>query len=293
MARDGRDEVLRPVAESSRDQSSDRGRFARPAALRLPDTPSREPVDHRGHHYRLTGDEASMLATIGAFRVVPVAELDGRDSFSSARGGAIRQLAEQGLVERKTVVINEQPTAVVVLTRDGQSLLDARQDAGPDGTRQHYHTGLVKARELAHDSQLLRLYETAVVPLEAAGHRIDRVVLDYELKRDYQRFLNRGDRAAGTDGEADMRAFAEARQLPIVDGHLELPDLRIEYETPDGRMEHRDVELVTEHYSRGQLAGKAKAGFALYRATGASGVRGGSARTGGAPLDPHHLEWVS
>ena len=33
--------------------------------------------------------------------------------------------------------------------------------------------------------------------------------------------------------------------------------------TEDGRLEHRDVELVTEHYSRGQLAGKARAGFAL------------------------------
>ena len=41
-----------------------------------------------------------------------------------------------------------------------------------------------------------------------------------------------------------------------------LPDLRIEYETPDGRLEHRDLELVTEHYSRGQLAGKTRAGFA-------------------------------
>ena len=57
-----------------------------------------------------------------------------------------------------------------------------------------------------------------------------------------------------------------------------------------GASSHRDVELVTEHYSRGQLAGKAQAGFALYRAAGA-GLRGAAAaRTGGTPLDPHHLE---
>jgi hypothetical protein len=46
----------------------------------------------------------------------------------------------------------------------------------------------------------------------------------------------------------------------VIDGHLELPDLRIEYEAEDGRLEHRDVELVTEHYSRGQVSGKARAG---------------------------------
>ena len=51
-----------------------------------------------------------------------------------------------------------------------------------------------------------------------------------------------------------------------------------------------NVELVTEHYSRGQLAGKAKAGFAMYRAAG--GRRGGSSRHGGTPLDPHNLEWL-
>jgi hypothetical protein len=90
-----------------------------------------------------------------------------------------------------------------------------------------------------------------------------------------------------------MRAFADARQLPIIDGHLELPDLRIEYETPDGRIESRDLELITEHYSRGQLAGKAQAGFSLYRAAGIGRVRsGGSSRTGGTPADPHHLEWL-
>jgi hypothetical protein len=53
-----------------------------------------------------------------------------------------------------------------------------------------------------------------------------------------------------------MLAFADAHDLPVIDGHLELPDLRIEYEDADGRIETRDVEVVTEHYSRAQLAGK-------------------------------------
>ena len=45
----------------------------------------------------------------------------------------------------------------------------------------------------------------------------------------------------------------------------------------DGRLEHRDLELVTEHYSRSQMAGKRQAGFHLYRAGGEG------RRTGGTP----------
>ena len=45
----------------------------------------------------------------------------------------------------------------------------------------------------------------------------------------------------------------------------------------------RDVELVTEHYSRGQLAGKSPKRD-LYRCIGPAG-----SRTGGTPLDPHGI----
>jgi hypothetical protein len=114
-------------------------------------------------------------------------------------------------------------------------------------------------------------------------------VLDYELKRDYQKLLNRKDRPESADVRDDRQAFAQANDLSIIRGHLELPDLRIEYESEYGRLEHRDVELVTEHYSRGQLAGKTKAGFVRYRSS-ASGRRGSDSRRGGTPHDPRHLE---
>jgi len=225
------------------------------------------------------------LAVIGTFRVVPEAEL--RHLAASSRAD-LRGLTEQGLIARSTAIVNHQPTPLVVLTPEGKALLDAHVDAG--GARQQYHQGLVKPRELGHDVQLYRLYQMEAARLEHDGGRITRVVVDYELKHDYQTFLHRHDRPEGTSHETDLQAFADAQHLPIIDGHLELPDLRIEYETEDGRAEHRDVELVTEHYSRGQLAGKAQAGFALYRAGGSGGAQGGSTRTGGTPLDPHHLE---
>ena len=49
---------------------------------------------------------------------------------------------------------------------------------------------------------------------------------------------------------------------------------------------------MTPHYSRGQLAGKARAGFTLYRAAVRRPPTRRIGRTGGTPTDPHHLEWL-
>jgi hypothetical protein len=257
--------------------------------LSLPRGPQREAVRVREQVYRLRGSEARTLATVGAFRVVRAGDLQPVQSSRDAWTGDLRALAEQGLVQIRTVEVNRAAIAVVVLTRDGQAVLEPHPADG-DARRQAFHVGLVKPRELAHDSQLYRLYQAEADRIDAEGGRVARVVLDYELKRDYQTFLNRADRPADATADDDRAAFAAATGLPIVDGHVELPDLRIEYESVDGRVEYRDVELVTEHYSRSQLAGKSAAGFALYRAAGASRARGGSTRRGGTPFDPHHLE---
>jgi hypothetical protein len=246
----------------------------------------------RGQAYRLRESEARVLATVGAFRVVRADDLQPVRSSRDAWTGDLRALADQGLVQMRTVDINRESTAVVALTRAGKEVLEAHRT--PDSNRtQEFHAGLVKPREIGHDSQLYRLYQAEAARLESDGSRVTRVVLDYELKRDYQSFLNRPDRPDDADRADDMEAYAVLSGLPVVDGHLELPDLRIEFETPDGRLEYRDVELVTEHYSRGQLAGKSAAGFALYKAAGAGQARGSGARRGGTPFDPHHMERLS
>jgi hypothetical protein len=139
--------------------------------------------------------------------------------------------------------------------------------------------------------QLYRVYCAERARIEADDGRVIRILLDYELKRDYQAFLNRRDRPAEATLERDRQAFADARGLPFVDGHLELPDLRLEIERPDGTRDTRDIEVVTEHYSRSQLAGKAKAGFALYRSARVSPSGAGDTR-GGTSVDPHNLEWL-
>ena len=246
--------------------------------LNLPRTREREPVVVRGHVYQLRESEVRILATIGTFRVIPTTDLE------SARTDDLRSLANQGLVSLRTIEINRQPEAVAVLTRAGKDLLDAHR-LPSEGRGQQFHAGLVKPREIAHDSQMHRLFEAEAARIQDQGGRITRVILDYELKSDYQRFLNRPERDPDADHETELQAYSASSDLAIVDGHLELPDLRIEYEAADGSLHHRDVELATEHYSRGQLAGKSAAGFAIYRAAGA-----GASRRGGTPSDPHLLE---
>lgn len=290
MARDGRDDAREEAASTADTRDPSPTRLGVPMdRLTLPRGPEREPVQARGHLYRLRESEARILATVGTFRVVRADDLQATRSSRDVWTGDLRSLVDQGLVQTRTVEVNREPTAVVVLTRTGKEVLDGHRRPG-ETRSQTFHAGLVKPREIAHDSQVYRLYQAEAAQIERAGGRVVRLVLDYELKRDYQTFLNRPDRPADVDRAEEMEAFATASGLPIVHGHLELPDLRIEFETPEGRLDYRDVELVTEHYSRGQLAGKSAAGFALYRAGGAGRPRGGGGRRGGTPFDPHHLE---
>jgi hypothetical protein len=267
--------------------------------LQLPRTPERQLVTVGGDRFHLRDSEAEILATVGAFRIIPEHELlrasQGDDQAANPRGhnpaANIRSLTDQRLLEARTIVINERPERVVVLTRAAEKLLDAhrdptRADAHP---RQEYYAGVVKPRELAHDAQLYRLFQTERAHLEGDGAHVTRVVLDYELKHDYHTFVH-GQQKDGVDAADARQTFADAHGLPFVREHIELPDLRIEYEDPDGRPLHRDLELATEHYSRSQLGGKQSAGFRVYRAAGARGS--GDGKPGGSPLDPHHLEWL-
>ena len=242
----------------------------------------RDLVSYRDRDYRLHESEARTLATIGAFRVVSADDLD------DSEGRSLRQLEGQGLVQTESLVDRYGIERTASLTRDGKGLLDSHTSPDRYGHRQEYYAGVVKPRELRHDVQLYRAFKEEARRITGQGGRITRVVLDYELKRDYQRFLNRPADKRDNEGiDRDRREFAKANDLPLIRGHVALPDLRIEYETEDGRLEHRDVEVITEHYSRSQIGGKSKAGFACYRAAGSG--RGGD-RKGGTPFDPRHLE---
>jgi hypothetical protein len=228
------------------------------------------------------------LATVGAFRAISIEDFIEDCSGRDVRHGDWRHLCAQGLLTHEALTDQHGSYYVAALTREGKEILDAHATSQPDGRQQTYYAGVVKPRELAHDSRLYAAFKQEAARIENEGGRVTRIVLDYELKSSYQRFLNREDRPADATFDGDRETFADSHDLTIVGGHLELPDVRIEYQTEDGRCEHRDVELVTEHYSRGQLGGKSKAGFACYRAAGSG--RGAGGRKGGTPFDPRNLE---
>jgi len=299
MSRGGRDDDRTDVRETSATRTPPERSVSRKRlepnenvfthGLTLPRGNERERVEFRGRSYEFNGSETRALATVGAFRVVDVGDFEahehGRDGFH----GDWRRLGEEGLVTHVTLTDREGSHHIVSLTRSGKDLLDAHATGRSDGRQQAFYAGVVKPRELAHDARLYGVFREEARRIAREGGLVTRVVLDYEIKRDYQRFLNRPDRPTDADLADDRLAFAHANDLKVIEGHLELPDLRIEYETEDGRLEYRDVELVTEHYSRGQRSGKARAGFTCYR----TGGGGGQARAGGSPFDPRHLERLS
>lgn len=58
---------------------------------------------------------------------------------------------------------------------------------------------------------------------------------------------------------------AAEQQLPFIDGQIQIPDARIEYELDQGsRTGFSDIEIVTAAYRPDHLRAKAQAGFQTY-----------------------------
>ena len=264
--------------------------------LDLPRGLERERVDVNGHDYELRGSEARTLATIGAFRVVPLDDLrDERGRPPDRWHGDIEHLRSAGLI-RVVAPLDRggQRTTIVALTDRGQQLLETHRARDAESQQTFYH-GLVKPRELAHDSQLYRAYLRTAERLRSQGARVTRVVLDYELKREYQRFLQaRNRQRSESDGRptrsaGEIRDWANEHRLPIHENKVQFPDFRVEHEWPDGRRDIEDVEITTPHYRGAHAASKARAGFTTFR-SGGSRVGGNSKGGGGRTSDPHLAE---
>jgi hypothetical protein len=263
--------------------------------LDLPRGLEREPVHVHGHEYELRGSEVRMLATIGAFRVVPADDLRGANGRQAdIWHGDLDRLRAAGLVRAVAPLDRGDGTTVVTLTERGRDLLETHRVRDRD-SRQAFYAGDVKPRELTHDAQLPRAYLRTAERLHNEGARIDRVVLDYELKREYQRFLQERNRdRADSDGRPtrtreEIKEWARDHDLPIVNDRVQFPDFRIEYERPDGRRDVENVEVTTAHYRGMHASGKVAAGFTCFR--GAGGRVGGSGQRGSSsPFDPGAAE---
>ena len=265
--------------------------------LDLPRGLERERVHVGERDYELRGSEVRTLASVGAFRVVALDDL--RDASGSAPErwrGDIEHLHKAGLI-RVVVPFDRdgRRTTLFALTQRGQQVLEGHRQEGRESHQAFYH-GVVKPRELSHDGQLYRAYLRTAERLQAQGARITRVVLDYELKREYQRFLQERNRErSDSDGRpgrttAEVRAWAQEHGLPLQDERVQFPDFRVEHEWQDGRRDVEDVEVTTMHYRGAHAAAKVRSGFTRFRA-GGSRVGGRTGRGGsGRTLDPHLAE---
>jgi hypothetical protein len=265
--------------------------------LELPRGTSRERVRVNDREYRLSGDDVRVLATVGAFRVVSAAELREPNPRTPTRPARdLERLRELGLVETVPYVVGRTRTTLVTLTGHGRDVLEGARRPGPQSDRQSFHVGITKPRELAHDSRVYSAYMKAAERLAERGEPVRRVVLEEDLKREYQRFLQSENRTRRERGETPeerneaVARWAQERQLPYGDGHVQFPDARIEYDGRDGRRSVEDIEVVTPHYRGAHAAAKVRAGFTRYRAVGAR--LGGLRTTGrsGRSVDPRLAE---
>lgn len=291
-------ETLRLSVPGSRTYRSQPLRPGRPRPHERPvrhrdEPPQREPDRERARNHGpvlINERERNLLTEIGRFRVLRVADLReaifaGNDRAVSETLSKLRStgLIEDHLIRRRAGGNSPEPEKVrlISLTRAGRRL--AESQPGRDRSQRLY-AGLVKPREALHDSNLYPVYRAHAARLERGGATIRRVVLDFELKREYLRELRRRERANPNAPETGLKNAAAARfDLPVVNGKVQFPDLRIEYEDRASGPAKVDLELATAAYSRPHLAGKVKAGFTLYASPGDHG------RVGAAVHDDHDL----
>src|SRR5262249_1923625 len=142
----------------------------------------------------------------------------------------LRALVAQDLIERHSISDWSRPDglAVATLSKNGQAF-GMHRLAEPD---QAFHRGVLNPKEGQHDTALYRVYHAEVDRIESRNGRVHRVLLDAELRHHLYTSLNRPDTDAPSDGH--QHAVASAFGLTVVDGVIQYPDLRLEYESVAG-----------------------------------------------------------
>jgi hypothetical protein len=224
---------------------------------------SKHPDLDRDRTYALRDSELKTLTDIGTFRVLKLDDLVvhryGGNPTEAWRD--LDNLLRQGLILRRTT--HPEKTAYVTLTKAAHRFLEATRpkDSKP---RQALYQGFVKPREARHDAAIYRLYQQESARIEKAGGKVQRVILDFELKRSVNHKLAKLQTLPASEQAERRREIAEENSLPIVNGKVVLPDLRLEYEGHDQELAKVDLELVTGDYHAQGLKAKAQTGFAMY-----------------------------
>jgi hypothetical protein len=223
----------------------------------------------RNKTYSLRDSEIYTLGEVGKFRVVAKNDL-AEFAYNGDRDrmeNDVENLRRQGLVRETGIADPEHSLSqLVTLTKEGHRLLSRSKVVS--SSQATYH-GLKKPKEAFHDADLYRLYHKVADEIEGRGGKVLRVQLDYEMKEELYARLARASRNGHDDPETVREEVAERYHLKVVSGKIPIPDLRIEYVNEnDCEIQHRDLELATEHYRPRGLSEKARAGFELYARRG-------------------------
>jgi len=236
-------------------------RSQRSASLDFRNPRSRDEAPDRS--YEVNGSQAKTMADIGTFRTIALRDLT-RVRYAGNEKQALEEvndLLRQKLLRRSV----SQPDRAVylTLTSEGHQFLLTRNGQGADNDQVFYH-GFVKTRETEHNAAIYQLFQKEAGNIISSGAKVTRVILDFELKKSINRKLA-GLSSLPQEEQAERKAeLAFEHGLTVVNGKIQIPDLRLEYEDQDHNPAKVDLELATGHYRRGSLAAKSSAGFKIY-----------------------------
>ncbi|MHB8391090.1 MAG: hypothetical protein ACYDBH_16165 [Acidobacteriaceae bacterium] len=232
---------------------------------------------------QLRPEERRSMLELGRFRVVRTADL--ADTIYDGKGRKLeedlRYLRSNGLVATRHINLRRdgkrriiERVEVATLTKDGRAWL---RTSGEVPKEQTVYAGFVKPRELEHDSLIYRAYRKEAEKIAEKGGTNLRVKLDFEIKAQVQKAIYAERKADPKRDIAEIKQqVAERLELPFVNGHIQIPDARIEFDRkldnnqdPDqgSRTGHQDIEVLTAAYHAGHLRSKAQAGFRNYAST--------------------------
>jgi len=249
------------------------GRVSQKSRHSRPSEDSRTAYELRGREYHLNSPQAAVLRDVGAFRTITTDSLQkhlyhgDKEPFRKD----LRNLADQRLIEIHADSAGT--TRYVSLTRTGKAVTEAHLHANQ---AQAIYSGVVKKRELRHDAAIYELYQKEAQHITKSGGTPKQVVLDCELKKSINRQVSQIQNLSPAEYERRRQEIADAHRLKIVEGKIQIPDLRVEYESPEQEQSKVDLECVTGHYKARQIAAKTAAGFKLYN----QDYRGRSAERG-------------
>lgn len=222
---------------------------------------SRVAYHHAGRNYHLNSSQAAMLQDVGTFRAV-TAESLRKHLYQGDKERFKKHLAN--LTDQRLVRVHSDSRSndrYISLTKEGKGVTETHLRSNAN---QSVYSGIVKKRELRHDAAIYEVYQKEARKISQSGGTPKRVVLDFELKKNINRQLAKIQTFSVAERERQRKDIADAHELKIVNGKIQIPDVRIEYESREHEPCKVDLECVTGHYKSRQIAAKKSAGFTLY-----------------------------